>query len=57
MPLKMYNETRGLVNITVIRKYMNIGKLTKSELIELANRLLSAETEEESDQLCEEFNK
>jgi hypothetical protein len=36
---------------------MNIGKLTKTELIELANRFLSAETEEESDRLYEEFNK
>ena len=36
---------------------MNIGKLNKSELIELANRFLSAETEEEGDRLYEEFNK
>ncbi len=36
---------------------MNIGKFTRQELIELANRFLSAETEEEGDRLYEEFNK
>ena len=36
---------------------MNIGKLTRQELIELANRFLSAETEEEGDRLYDEFNK
>ncbi|MDF1763275.1 MAG: bacteriocin immunity protein [Oleibacter sp.] len=36
---------------------MNTGKLTRQELIELANRFLSAETEEEGDRLYEEFNR
>lgn len=36
---------------------MNIGKLTRQELIELAHRFLSAETEKEGDRLYEEFNK
>ncbi|ENO1794458.1 MULTISPECIES: bacteriocin immunity protein [Vibrio] len=36
---------------------MNIGKLSKEQLIELANRFLDAESEEESSYLYDEFNK
>lgn len=36
---------------------MNIGKLTKPELIDLGNKLLSAEGEKKADELYNEFNR